>query len=117
MRAGVAGIPGLALPAAGRWVSAGVARAVSRLRDQYAELLPIQERVLGAEHPDTLATRANLADCSRLAGDAAEARDHYAELLDIRERVLGTEHPDTQAAWGGLGYWAVEADREGDRVK
>ncbi len=30
-------------------------------RDQYAALLPISERVLGAEHPDTLATRNNLA--------------------------------------------------------
>ena len=30
-------------------------------RDQFAALLPIRERVLGAEHPDTLTTRANLA--------------------------------------------------------
>ena len=30
-------------------------------RDQYAALLPIRERVLGPEHPDTLTTRANLA--------------------------------------------------------
>jgi hypothetical protein len=29
---------------------------------QYAALLPICERVLGAEHPDTLATRASLDD-------------------------------------------------------
>jgi hypothetical protein len=30
-------------------------------RDQYAALLPIRERVLGAEHPNTLTARANLA--------------------------------------------------------
>ena len=30
-------------------------------RDQFAAFLPIRERVLGAEHPDTLRTRANLA--------------------------------------------------------
>jgi hypothetical protein len=30
-------------------------------RDQYAALLPIQERVLGAEHPDTLHSRRHLA--------------------------------------------------------
>jgi hypothetical protein len=28
---------------------------------QYAALLPVRERVLGAEHPDTLAFRANVA--------------------------------------------------------
>jgi hypothetical protein len=30
-------------------------------RDQYATLLPIFERVLGPEHPDTLTIRDNLA--------------------------------------------------------
>lgn len=30
-------------------------------RDQFAALLPVRERVLGREHPDTLTTRANLA--------------------------------------------------------
>jgi len=32
-----------------------------RARDQFAALLPIRERVLGAEHPDTLTARSNLA--------------------------------------------------------
>ena len=30
-------------------------------RDQFAALLPIGERILGPEHPDTLATRRSLA--------------------------------------------------------
>jgi hypothetical protein len=30
-------------------------------RDQYAELLPVRVRVLGLEHPDTLADRHELA--------------------------------------------------------
>ena len=40
-------------------------------RDQYAVLLPTCERVLGPEHPDTLAIRANLARWTGKAGDAA----------------------------------------------
>ena len=36
-------------------------------RDQYAALLPINERVLGAEHPATLNTRNNLARWTRRA--------------------------------------------------
>ena len=34
-------------------------------RDQFAALVPVRERVLGAEHPVTLTTRASLADWTR----------------------------------------------------
>ena len=40
----------------------GMAGDAAGARDQYAALLPIRERVLGAEHPDTLAARSGLAD-------------------------------------------------------
>jgi hypothetical protein len=30
-----------------------------RARDQFAALLPVCERIFGAEHPDTLSTRAS----------------------------------------------------------
>ena len=39
------------------------------------------ERVLGPEHPDTLAARASLAYWTGQAGDAAAARDQFAALL------------------------------------
>jgi len=53
--------PALTSPTApGRGAGAGA-------RDQYAALLPISERVLGAEHPDTLATRRNLANWAERA--------------------------------------------------
>ena len=61
-------------------------------RDHFAALLPVHERVLGAEHPDTLTTRSNLAYWTGEVGDAAAARDQYAEL-PAYERVLGAEHP------------------------
>ena len=60
---------------------------------------------LGAEHPDTLAARANLAHWTGEAGDAAGARDQFAALLPVRERVLGAEHPDTLTARANLAYW------------
>jgi hypothetical protein len=43
-----------------------------RARDQLAALLPVRERVSGAEHPDTLATRANLAYWTGKAEGGAE---------------------------------------------
>jgi hypothetical protein len=79
-------------------------------RDQYATLLLAQERVLGAEHPDTLATRANLARWTGQAGDAAAARDQYATLLPVQERVLGAEHPDTLATRANLAECTQQAE-------
>ncbi|MET7339230.1 WD40 repeat domain-containing protein, partial [Nonomuraea sp. NPDC005650] len=73
----------------------GKAGDAAAARDQYAALLPIEERVQGPDHPDTLTTRHNLAYWTGKAGDAAAARDQYAALLPIRERVQGPDHPDT----------------------
>ena len=54
----------------------------------FTALLPVQERVLGPEHPDTLAIRANLAHWARRAGNEAAARDQLAGLLPAQKRVL-----------------------------
>ena len=79
-------------------------------RDQYAALLTVQKRVLGAEHPDTLNTRANLARWTGHAGDAAAARDQYAALLTVQEGVLGIEHPDTLNTRANLAAWTQRAE-------
>jgi hypothetical protein len=54
----------------------------------------MEDDAYGAEHPDTLAARTQLARWTGRAGDAARARDQYTELLPIMERVLGAENPD-----------------------
>ena len=57
--------------------------------------LAIRERVLGAEHPDTLSSRMNLALVLLAQGTNPEAQKELRAVLAIRERVLGAEHPDT----------------------
>ncbi|WP_449066648.1 tetratricopeptide repeat protein, partial [Planomonospora algeriensis] len=81
----------------------------ARARDLLAELLPVRERVSGAEHPDMLITRHNFARWTGEAGDAARARDLFAELLPVRERVLGAEHPRTLDTRNQLAYWTERA--------
>ena len=76
-----------------------------RARDQLAALLPDRERVLGADHPNTLTTRLRLARYTGDAGDAAGARDSLTALLADAERVLGPEHRSTVAIREGLDYW------------
>ena len=49
----------------------GQAGDAAGARDQYAALLPVRERVQGAEHPHTLTTRHNLAYWTGQAGDTA----------------------------------------------
>jgi hypothetical protein len=56
--------------------------------------LPIQELVLGRDHPDTLTTRHNIASWTWQAGEALHL---FRELLSDREGVLGRDHPDTLA--------------------
>ena len=62
------------------------------------EVLAVQKRVLGAEHPGTLTTASNLAQSLSRQGKHAEAEDMEREVLAVRKRVLGAEHPDTLAA-------------------
>jgi hypothetical protein len=80
--------------------------AALELERRYVEGL---EQSRGAEHPDTLTARGNLAHWTGMTGDAAGARDQYAALLPVRERVLGPEHPDTLAAHENLAAWTGHA--------
>jgi len=57
-------------------------------------VLAIRERVLGAEHPDTLQSGHNLANALYAQGKYAEAEKEHRAVLALRERVLGAEHLD-----------------------
>ena len=72
------------------------------------ELLPDQERVLGADHPDTLITRGNIASWTGQCGDPAEALRLYRTLLPDQERVLGPDHPNTLTTRNNIAAWTGE---------
>jgi serine/threonine protein kinase len=78
-------------------------------RDQLAALLPVRERVSGAEDPETLTVRAGLALWTGRAGDPAAARDQLAALLPARERVSGAEHPHALTVRHNLAFWTGQA--------
>ena len=72
-------------------------------------------RMLGPDHPDTLASVNNLAIACQEAGRKAEAVRLHERALAGRVRVLGPEHPDTLASRNNLAAayqqmgWAAEA--------
>jgi tetratricopeptide (TPR) repeat protein len=70
---------------------------------EYRAVIQVQERVLGADHPDTLKSRNNLATGLRVQGKNDEAEQEHRAVLKIRERVLGAEHPDILANRNNLG--------------
>jgi len=57
-------------------------------------VLADRERLLGESHPDTLASRNNLAHAYRATGRVAEAVLMLEATLAEMERVLGPDHPD-----------------------
>ncbi|MET7339239.1 tetratricopeptide repeat protein [Nonomuraea sp. NPDC005650] len=62
------------------------------------------ERVLGPDHPDTLASRHSLASAYEAAGDLGRAIPLNEATLADRERVLGPDHPDTLTSRHNLAY-------------
>ncbi len=60
------------------------------------EVLEVQRRVLGAEHPHTLRTTGSLASSLNSQGAYEEAAQMQREVLEVRRRVPGpsAEHHD-----------------------
>ncbi|RAX22680.1 hypothetical protein DRB07_07635, partial [Actinomyces sp. Z3] len=61
----------------------------------FAQVLQDRLRILGPDHPNTLASRNNLAYAHQAAGRIAEAVDLYQQVLQDRLQLLGPEHPAT----------------------
>ena len=70
-----------------------------------------RERVLGADHPQTLGSRNNLAYAWQAAGDLGRAVPLYEQTLADSVRVLGADHPDTLTSRNNLAYaWQAAGD-------
>jgi tetratricopeptide (TPR) repeat protein len=79
-------------------------------------LLADRERVLGPDHPDTLASRNDLALAYRAAGRVAEAIPLHERTLADYERVLGPDHPDTLTSRNDLALAYVAAGRAAEAI-
>jgi hypothetical protein len=66
------------------------------------QLMEIRKRVLGPEHPDTLASMNNLAVIYWNQGRWSEVEELNVQIMEIRKRVLGPEHPDTLTSMNNL---------------
>jgi hypothetical protein len=81
-----------------------------------AEVSAVAEQILGAEHPDTLTSRNNLAGAYQAAGRLGEAIPLYETTLTAYERVLGAEHPNTLTSRNNLAYAYQAVGRLGEAI-
>ena len=99
--------------------TAGVYHAAARYLDRIGRdahtislrtaALALREQVLGDTHPQTLASRNDLACAYQAAGDLGRAISLHEATLALRERVLGDAHPDTLASRNNLAYAIASA--------
>jgi len=80
-------------------------------RKLFEETLAIENRVLGPEHPDTLATMHNLALVIGDLGRLEDACKLFEETLAVQKRVLGPEHPDTLLTMSNLALALKNLDK------
>jgi len=64
---------------------------------------------LGPDHPDTLATRHEIAYWAGESADARGALALFTALLPDRQRVLGPDHPDTLATRSNIAAWTGQS--------
>ncbi len=68
----------------------------------YRQAFELEEKILGREHPDTLASISNLATILQYQGKYKEAEQMHQEVFELREKVLDEEHPDTLDSMNSL---------------
>ena len=69
----------------------------------YQRALTLRMKLLGAEHPDTIALQNNLAIVYSIRGNYAKAEQMYQQALAVRERTLGRQHLDVAQSLQNLG--------------
>jgi len=75
----------------------------SEAERHFREVLQERERMLGAEHADSLETRSQLENALYYEGKYAEDEEQIRVLLALKAKALGLEHPETLKARNNLG--------------
>ena len=75
------------------------------------QVLADRERSLGSDHPDTLASRDNLANALYAMGRHQEAAELFQRNLTDYERILGPDHPYTLTSRNNLARVQAAAAR------
>ena len=64
--------------------------------------MDMSKKLLGAEHPDTLRSMANLSTTYWNQGRWNEAEQLEIQVMDMSKKLLGADHPDTLRSMANL---------------
>ena len=92
------------------------ARLTGPAADYWRDLASVSERLLGADHPHTLAAVQRLTRAYLAAGRTADAVRWVQWVVDRRARTLGSDHRDVLAARRELGHALVAAGQLRDAI-
>jgi hypothetical protein len=98
---------GMCLYEDGRWNEAEAA---------ITDVLEIEKRGLGTDHPDTLTSINNLALTWKGQGRDKEALKLIEECITLRSRIIGTNYPYTLSSRIVLLGWQIEGLNIGTSV-
>jgi hypothetical protein len=85
--------------------SLGEAGLVNDAAEYWDSMVGQAQQHLGADHPDTLGTRAQLIRWLGEAGNPTGAATAAEQLLAEQQRILGPDHPETLTSRNNLAYW------------
>ena len=66
------------------------------------KVMEMMQKVLGAEHPQTLTSMGNMASTYHDQGRWNEAEQLEVKVMEMRKKLLGAEHPQTLTTMGNL---------------
>ena len=92
----------------GRWYEAEAA---------FVEGFEIEKRELGADHPDTLTSMANLASTYRNQGRWDDAEKLEVQVMETRKTKLGLDHLDTLTSMADLAFTWKRSGKETEAVR
>ena len=75
------------------------------------EILDMQRRLLGNDHPDVAKSLFQLASLLNAGGDRRGALPLYEEALQIRIKALGSDHPEVATTHYTLGFLFMDLGR------
>ncbi|KAK3934509.1 hypothetical protein QBC46DRAFT_413849 [Diplogelasinospora grovesii] len=87
-------------------IGASRERPLERGRGMFVQVMETRTTKLGADHPSTLTSMANLAFTWRDQGRYADSLALMRSCAQVRQRVLGPRHPDTMSTLAALDAWS-----------
>jgi len=75
---------------------------LKKAEEQFVQVIEMEKRVLGQEHPDTLTSMNNLALVYNDQRRWTEAEKLYEQVVETAKRLLYHEHPSTLISMGNL---------------